>query len=70
MCIIIRIFLALGVLGNVVFFTINPFSKKIGLNVILLGIVAAFAEGIVLGLPLIGIGILLLVIQCIYERCC
>lgn len=70
MGIVIRLFLGLGVLGDIVFFTVKPFSKKVGLIIILLGIVACLAEGVVIGLPMIGIGILLLLIQLIYHRCC
>ncbi|MEW6379681.1 MAG: hypothetical protein AB1611_08730 [bacterium] len=67
---VIRIFLGLGVLGNIAYFTVKPFSKKVGLIIILMGIIAGLAEGFVIGLPMIGIGVLLLLIQLIYQRCC
>jgi len=51
-------------------FTINPFRKRAGVLIVLLGIIASFTLRLMIGLPMVGIGVLLLVIHFIYHRYC
>ncbi|MEW5802572.1 MAG: hypothetical protein AB1847_10785 [bacterium] len=70
MRLVIRILLALGVVITMVTFPLNPFSKRTGLLIILLGIVAGLTEGLMIGIPMVGIGSLLMIIWFLYHHKC
>ena len=70
MKIAIGIFLVLGVAITLIAFTLNPFSKRTGLLIMSLGIIASFTVRLVVGIPIVGIGVLFLIIHFIYHHYC
>jgi hypothetical protein len=67
---VIRILLVVGIFATIISFTANPFSKKPGLLIVVLGIIAGFIEGPIIGVPLMIMGALLLLIYFLYHYHC
>lgn len=69
MKIAVLLLMVLGVVIAAITFILDPFKKITGLIIVFLGIVAGFSVRVMIGVPVVGIGALLLFIQFLSDRC-
>lgn len=66
----ITIFMIIGVVIALITFTLNPFRKRAGLLIMLLGVLSSLTIRLMIGLSMVGVGVMLLIIQFVYHKYC